>query len=178
MEQQLYQTFSSAPLAKAASVWDDEAMKTSIPALLRLCGVAILAAASAACSGVAAEKPATVPAAEPAAASAAPAAPADTLMQQIKAEIGDAACDSAQQCHTIAIGNKACGGPESYLAWSDKRGDAAKLARLAQQYSNERKRLNTSSGRISTCSMVMDPGATCTAGRCVTAGGAGDLQVR
>jgi hypothetical protein len=153
-------------------------MKTSFtPTLLRLLGAAFLATASAACSGTAGTAPATptpAPASTPAPISTpAPvtaAAPAQAgLMQQIDAEIGAAACDSAQQCKTIAIGHKACGGPESYKAYSTKTGDGAKLARLAADYATERKNQDAKSGRMSTCSVVMDPGATCNAGRCVTA---------
>ncbi len=149
-------------------------MKTTIsPILLRLLGAALLASFGAACSGVAAPAPVT-PAATPApvvAAAPAVAAPAG-LMQQLQAEIGTAACDSNAQCKTIAVGHKACGGPESYLAYSTKSGDAAKVARLAADYSAERKAQNVKSGMMSTCSVVVDPGAVCNAGRCTAGGGA------
>lgn len=117
----------------------------------RLGGTLLLAIAGSACSG------------------AAPA-PAPDLMQQLRAEIGNAACDSSQQCKTVAVGNKACGGPESYLAWSSKASDGATVRRLADAYSAKRKSDNLASGMVSTCSAVMDPGATCSAGRCVTGG--------
>ena len=155
-------------------------MKTlTSPTLLRLLGAALLATASAACSGTAGSAPATpasgsAPAATPVAApvtAAAPAAAGSGLMAQIQAQIGAAACDSDAQCKTIAIGHKACGGPESYLAYSTKSGDGAKLAKLAEQHAAERKAQDTKTGRMSTCSVVMDPGASCSAGRCVTAGG-------
>jgi hypothetical protein len=150
-------------------------MKTTFsPVLLRLLGAAFLATASAACSGVPGGAPAT-PAAAPApvaaaAPAAAPASPAG-LMQQLQAEIGAAACDTNAQCKTVAVGHKACGGPESYLPYSTKTGDAAKVARLAADYSEQRKNQSAKSGMMSTCSLVMDPGATCSAGRCVAGGG-------
>ena len=151
------------------------------PTLLRLLGAALLATASAACSGTAGSAPATpasasAPAATPV---AAPVAAGSGLMAQIQAEIGAAACDSDAQCKTIAIGHKACGGPESYLAYSTKSGDGAKLAKLAEQHAAERKAQDTKTGRMSTCSVVMDPGASCSAGRCVTAGaGLGGASAR
>lgn len=152
-------------------------MKTTIsPTLLRLAGAVFLATFGVACSGVAGTAPAT-PAAAPApvvaaapVAAATPAAPAG-LMQQLQAQIGNAACDSNAQCKTIAVGHKACGGPESYLAYSTKQGDAAKVASLAADYSAERKKQNVKSGMMSTCSVVLDPGAVCTAGRCTAGGG-------
>lgn len=150
-------------------------MKTTLsPILLRLIGAAFLASLGAACSGAAAPAPTTPAAApQPAVAAAAAVAPAPaSLMQQLQAEIGNAACDSNAQCKTIAVGHKACGGPESYLAYSTKTGDAAKVARLAADYSAERKAQNVKSGMMSTCSVVVDPGAVCNAGRCATGGGA------
>ncbi len=56
---------------------------------------------------------------------------AEAPMEKIRALIGDAACDSDAQCRTIAIGAKACGGPEAYLAWSTKRTDATALREAA-----------------------------------------------
>lgn len=88
------------------------------------------------------------------------------LWQQVLAEVADAACDAPQQCHTIAVGNKACGGPEAYLAWSSKQTSAARLEPLVSQHAAERRAENARSGSVSDCSMVMDPGATCQVKRC------------
>jgi hypothetical protein len=153
--------------------------KPTLLPLLRLCGAAVFSLTFAACSGVA--SPPAVPAAPatpatpamPTAPTKAPAPVAiSTLMQQIQAEIGDASCDSTQQCKTVAIGHKACGGPESYLVWSSKTGNGNKITSLAKAYAAERKGQTIKSGMMSTCSVVVDPGATCNAGYCV-AGQAG-----
>jgi hypothetical protein len=123
--------------------------------LVRLCGALAFASTFGACSSA----PVATPAAAPVMAS--------SLMQQIQAEIGDAACDAADQCKTVAIGRKACGGPESYMAWSTKRSDGAKIAELRAAFAAERQAQNSKSGMASTCLMVTDPGATCSAGHCV-----------
>lgn len=122
--------------------------------LSRLAGAVMLALASAACSGVTDN-------AAPAAAAPAP------LLQQIQAEIGDAACDSSDQCRTLAVGSKACGGPERYLPWSSKRSDGARLGQVAEQYAQARRIEDEKSGMMSTCELIMDPGATCQQQRCV-----------
>ena len=97
----------------------------------------------------------------------APPAPGNAgLLAQIQAEVG-AACDSTQQCHTLAIGAKACGGPERYLAWSSKGYDGKKLKALAQAQAEASRKQQQADGMMSTCSIVTDPGATCEAGRCV-----------
>ncbi|WP_426207462.1 hypothetical protein [Massilia sp. TWP1-3-3] len=129
--------------------------------VVRLCGAVLLGAAGSACSGVSTQ--------------AAAPAPSTALLQQLRAEIGGAACDAAQQCRTVAIGHKACGGPETYLAWSTKGTDGAKLQRLADAYGARRKADNLASGMLSNCSAVMDPGASCSAGRCVSGGNNGAL---
>ncbi len=143
-------------------------MKTpTLLPLLRLSGALALCATFAACTGTANSAP--VPAATPA---AAPFAKSN-MLQQIQAEVGDAACDSAQQCKTVAIGHKACGGPESYMAWSNKRSDGTKITQLAAALAAESKAQTINNGMMSTCSMVVDPGATCSAGHCVTQGPGG-----
>lgn len=86
---------------------------------------------------------------------------------RIAAEIGDAACDSSQQCRTLAYGHKACGGPERYVAWSAKRSDEARLTQLGKELAEQRRRQDEREGMMSTCSVTLDPGAVCEAGRCV-----------
>jgi hypothetical protein len=89
-----------------------------------------------------------------------------SLWPQIQAEVGAAVCDGPQQCRTIAIGAKACGGPESYLAWSTQQSDGQKLKSLVAQHRSLREAELRRSGMVSDCSFVTDPGASCQAGRC------------
>ena len=85
-----------------------------------------------------------------------------SLMRDIAAEIGDAACDTDSQCRTMGVGAKACGGPEGYVAWSSKVNDAGtRLKALAAAHSAERERENERSGMRSNCSVTPDPGAVC-----------------
>ncbi|WP_310385670.1 hypothetical protein [Roseateles sp.] len=95
-----------------------------------------------------------------------PKTDAQTLWQQIEAEVGTAACDGPQQCHSIAVGAKACGGPDSYLAWSSKGSDGNKLRSLVEQHAAARRAENLASNMMSDCRLVTDPGASCQAGRC------------
>ena len=153
-------------------------MKMTTSSLSRLCGAVFLAIAGSACSGVSSTAAPEAPSAPvppiakaPAPVRTAAPAPASDSLQQLRTEIGSAACDNAQQCKTIAVGHKACGGPETYLVWSSKVSDAAKLRSLADAHGTKRKSENIASGMVSNCMAVMDPGATCSAGRCVTGGG-------
>ena len=85
----------------------------------------------------------------------------------LSAHIGDAACSAPTDCHTVAIGHKACGGPETWRAWSSKRSDANQINELAARDAARRQAAQPKGGVASTCSLVTDPGATCDAGRCV-----------
>jgi hypothetical protein len=89
------------------------------------------------------------------------------LRQQIQTQIADDSCDSSQQCHTLPMGAKACGGPESYVAWSDKSLDGEKLRQLGERYAAARRFDNSRTGLMSNCALTPDPGAICRAKRCV-----------
>ena len=52
------------------------------------------------------------------------------------------------------------------MAYSTKHSDSARLAELAASYARARGEQDERAGVVSTCSMVTDPGATCSAGRC------------
>ena len=95
-----------------------------------------------------------------------PAAPGGDTLAQIRALIGDAACTDASQCHTLALGARACGGPQAYLPWSSARTDGAALAVLGERFKKEREAAIAASGEMSTCQFLPDPGATCRAGTC------------
>ncbi|MFS2018250.1 hypothetical protein ACEN88_16945 [Massilia sp. CT11-108] len=119
----------------------------------RLAGLALLLASSA-CRSDAPQVPSTATGSAP-------------VLARIEAERGAAACDTDDQCHTIGVGHKACGGPERYLAWSSKNNDGTRLRALVAEHAAARQAEDTKKGMMSTCSVVPDPGATCAAGQCV-----------
>lgn len=75
-------------------------------------------------------------------------------------------CTADDDCRSIAVGSRACGGPSSYLAWSSKSADEAALNAAVQRHAELVKAQNTAEGRMSTCQMLVDPGAECRAQRC------------
>jgi hypothetical protein len=103
-----------------------------------------------------------------------PAAAADATLRRIQALVGTPSCSSDAQCHSLALGARACGGPERYLAWSSAHTQEAELQALGAQYQAERRAANTADGRTSNCRFMPDPGAVCKAGTCQpNAGGGG-----
>lgn len=131
----------------------------------------LLLLACAACS-TRADGPSSQSATPPAAASGAPAvapaaAPAASgTLDRIHALVGRAECTSDSQCQVLPVGAKACGGPVSYLAWSNAKTDAAELQALAERHKAEQQGSNEGSGRISNCRAVPQPAAACRANTC------------
>jgi hypothetical protein len=111
---------------------------------------ALLALSFLACSGAAC------------AAGAAASAPASAALQaRVQQLIGDAACDNSHQCRTVGIGAKACGGPESWLAWSTKVTDAQALDEAVRALAQARVEENRRSGMASDCAMRPEPPVVC-----------------
>lgn len=88
------------------------------------------------------------------------------LDQELRSLIGPAACKTNEQCRTVPVGAKACGGPTGYMAWSTQGTDAGAVAALAKRQSEAHRREVEASGMRSNCSLVVDPGAACVAGQC------------
>lgn len=91
------------------------------------------------------------------------------LARELRTLIGPAACTADSQCRSLPVGAKACGGPAGYWAWSTQDGDAGRIAALAERQAAAHRREIEASGLRSNCRVVIDPGATCLAGRCEVA---------
>lgn len=100
---------------------------------------------------------------------------ASKTLAELRALGQAAACTSDQQCKTVPLGAKSCGGPESYMAYSTARVGPEKAGTLAERYRKEREAENQASGLVSDCRFLMDPGAQCRAGTCQLGGKNGAL---
>lgn len=89
------------------------------------------------------------------------------LQKQIADEVGVAQCASNAQCRTLALGAKACGGPQAWLAWSTSTSRETKLRALAEELAALQRQRFTQSGMVSNCRYVADPGAMCQSQKCV-----------
>jgi hypothetical protein len=89
------------------------------------------------------------------------AADSAALATKVHVLVGNAACTSDEQCRTLPYGAKACGGPQSYLAWSTAVSDEAALKAAAERYAAQRREELRASGLLSDCALVPDPGAVC-----------------
>lgn len=136
--------------------------------------ILLILASCAACTTIAA--PWAQQASQPPQLRNAPANEQGGTLAGIRALVGTPHCSSDDQCHSLPIGSRACGGPESYLAWSSAKTSKAEIEALAQRYKDERRAADKASGAMSTCQFLMDPGAVCRAGTCQA--GESGLQAR
>ena len=113
-----------------------------------------------------AESPARLPATPQAVQPAVSAPGASGTLGQITGLIGKAECTSDQQCQVLPVGARPCGGPASYLAWSNARTSGAELQALADRHRSEQQASNTRSGMVSDCRAIAPPAAACRAGTC------------
>ncbi len=91
------------------------------------------------------------------------------LQARLRSAIGDAVCSSDAQCRTLAVGEKACGGPEAWWAFSTASAQADQLPGWAAELTALSRQRNRRGGSVSNCQVQSDPGAVCEAQRCLLA---------
>ncbi len=96
----------------------------------------------------------------------------DAARARVDALVGARTCTADAQCHTVAEGARACGGPTGYRAWSDTLTDGSAIEAAAAQERKLALEIERQSGRASICLFAADPGAQCVKGRCETNTGA------
>ena len=90
------------------------------------------------------------------------------LYSQIQELANVEGCTSSSDCALLPVGNKPCGGPESYMPYSKTNSDVAQLQKLGQQYSEMRKQYNKDNQVMGTCVMTPKPQVSCLRNQCVT----------
>jgi hypothetical protein len=101
------------------------------------------------------------------------AGPASTALAPVQTQLettlaNASACTVDTECHSVAVGAKACGGPTGYRAYSSKTVSSASVDALAQHERDLAAAAARESHQVSTCFMLADPGAHCQQGKCVT----------
>jgi hypothetical protein len=76
------------------------------------------------------------------------------------------ACSGGDNCRSMAMGSKACGGPTSYIIYSLSNTDEKQLSDKVKQYTDLQKALNIKYNRISDCSLLVPPTVDCLNGVC------------
>ena len=90
------------------------------------------------------------------------------LYSQIQELANVEGCTSSSDCALLPIGNKPCGGPESYMPYSKTNSDVAQLKKLGQEYSKMREQYNKDNQIMGTCVITPKPQVSCLRNQCVT----------
>jgi len=89
-----------------------------------------------------------------------------SLRGRIATEIGDPVCTRPNQCRTIGMGAKPCGGVSQYLIYSTGVTDSVALKNLVGRYNTLSREMNDRHHLISDCMVVLPPDVGCVDGRC------------
>lgn len=87
------------------------------------------------------------------------------LFKEIESLSKSKTCDNAGQWLFTPIGEKACGGPSGYIAYSSQI-DVACFLKKVQHYTAQTKKYNTKHGIMSDCSIISSPkSVSCESGK-------------
>lgn len=87
---------------------------------------------------------------------------------QIESAISHGVCHSDDDCSILPVGQKACGGPSSYVAYSTQNPPPAlvELKQLSAKSQSLARKANELSGIKSNCEYEAEPEAYCSQSRC------------
>jgi hypothetical protein len=94
--------------------------------------------------------------------------PLEEVRAEVDRAIGEARASTLAQCALIGVGERPCGGPRSYRAYSSAETDSADLAALVAAYNRLEHERNVEMGLVSTCEVLPRPSVELAGGRCVT----------
>lgn len=94
---------------------------------------------------------------------------ADAARRDLEAAIGEARATDAGSCRMLSLGDRPCGGPAYFLAYSVTDGDSVQVATLAGRIAEIDRRANLALGLVSTCELRVPPPVELRGGRCQSA---------
>jgi len=80
-------------------------------------------------------------------------------------------CDHSSDCALLAIGHRACGGPESYQVYSKSNPQLTKLTNLVAEYKQFRIEKDKENHTMGTCQILEPPQFSCIKNQCQLASG-------
>lgn len=79
----------------------------------------------------------------------------------------DLVCSSNDDCSSLALGSRACGGPNGYVVYSKNNSSSNELVSIAANLEAVENRYNNEAGIFSICSFEMPPEVACQKNICV-----------
>jgi len=86
---------------------------------------------------------------------------------QLKTLTENTSCDTSTQCRVLPVGNRACGGPSSYLIYSTKHSNNEEVEKLAEHITSLESQFNAQTGMMSICQHLTAPATQCSDNKCV-----------
>jgi hypothetical protein len=94
------------------------------------------------------------------------------LERELRALARVTGCDAASQCRSVAVGEKACGGPRAYLVYCPRSTDERALLAKAEELRRAERAWNQANQIVSTCEMLLEPRLELAGGQCRAASAA------
>jgi hypothetical protein len=96
----------------------------------------------------------------------------DQKLEQLGKEIQEfaknKACAGSNDCRTMAMGSKPCGGPTNYIIYALSKTDEKQLADKVKQYTDLQKEFNIKYNPFSDCMFLTPPIVDCLNGICAS----------
>ena len=91
---------------------------------------------------------------------------ADAARAELESAIGLALAEDQSACRVLSLGDRPCGGPAYFLAYSVTDADTARVQTLAARTGEIDRRANRALGLVSTCELRVAPPVEIRDGRC------------
>lgn len=88
------------------------------------------------------------------------------LYQRMQRLTEDKSCREDSECKVLAVGSRACGGPEQFMAYSSVNTDEKLLAITNDRHTKLKQQQQQRLGLRSTCQMLPEPLAQCKLRQC------------
>ncbi len=95
------------------------------------------------------------------------------LYQRMVKLTEDKQCQQDTDCKVLAVGQRACGGPEQFMPYSVVQTDQKLLQYTQERYSKLKREQQQRLGMVSTCQVLAEPTPACQANQCVLIPGQG-----
>ena len=97
----------------------------------------------------------------------------DQKLEQLGKEIQEfaknKACSGGDNCRSMAMGAKICGGPTSYIIYSLSTTDEKKLIEMVNEFTALQKQINFKNpNQVGTCDFIVAPKIDCRNGVCTS----------
>ncbi|NOU53028.1 hypothetical protein HG263_21230 [Pseudoalteromonas sp. JBTF-M23] len=91
----------------------------------------------------------------------------EQLHNQLKTLTQDVSCDTTMQCQVEAVGSRACGGPSSYIVYSNKSANPDTIKQIASKITLFESTYNAKNKMMSICQHLTKPSTQCVENKCV-----------